>query len=245
MNYTTQLDRLDLFLIRWGIAPEHVPWIGALIGSLLVFVVMGLLSKLLNLLLTIGLKRFSTSTRTHFDDHLLHYRVPRYVARIVPLVLSYHLVPIILRDEGTLQYVVLRAFNVFFIVLFIRIVRAFMRAGRDTLKDSPTYRDKPLDSYVQIASLVIYVIAGILIFSQLTGRSALTFLTAMGAASAVLLLIFKDAILGFVASIQISANDMVRPGDWITMPKYGADGDIVEINLTTVKVANWDKTITT
>ncbi|MBK6411391.1 MAG: mechanosensitive ion channel [Flavobacteriales bacterium] len=88
------------------------------------------------------------------------------------------------------------------------------------------------------------VIAGVLIFSQLTGRSALAFLTAMGAASAVLLLIFKDAILGFVASIQISANDMLRRGDWITMPKYGADGDVEEINLTTVKVTNFDKTIT-
>ncbi|MBK9597762.1 MAG: mechanosensitive ion channel [Flavobacteriales bacterium] len=89
------------------------------------------------------------------------------------------------------------------------------------------------------------IIAGVLIFSQLTGRSALAFLTAMGAASAVLLLIFKDAILGFVASIQISANDMLRRGDWITMPKYGADGDVEEINLTTVKVINFDKTVTT
>lgn len=98
---------------------------------------------------------------------------------------------------------------------------------------------------MQVVLLVLYLIAGILIFSQLTGRSALAFLTAMGAASAVLMLIFKDTILGFVASIQISANDMVRVGDWITMAKYGADGDVEEINLTTVKVVNFDKTITT
>ena len=115
----------------------------------------------------------------------------------------------------------------------------------DTLSDSPSYRDKPLDSYVQVAMLVLYFVAGILIFSLLTGRSVLTFLTAMGAASAVLLLIFRDTILGFVASIQISTNDMLRVGDWITMPKFGADGDVIEINLTTVKVANWDMTITT
>src|SRR5690606_21250724 len=107
------------------------------------------------------------------------------------------------------------------------------------------FEGKPLDSYLQVANILVYFVGGVLIFTLLSGHSPWAFLTAMGAASAVLMLVFKDTILGFVASIQVSSNDMVRIGDWIEMPKYGADGDVIEINLNTVKVQNWDKTITT
>src|SRR5690606_11243704 len=105
--------------------------------------------------------------------------------------------------------------------------------------------DKPVDSYAQVVSIFVFFVCGILIFSSLTGKSPITFLVSLGAASAILMLVFKDTILGFVASIQVSANDMVRVGDWVEMPKYNADGDVLSINLNTVKVQNWDKTITT
>ena len=98
---------------------------------------------------------------------------------------------------------------------------------------------------VQVLVIFSYFIAAIVVFSVITGKSVGALLAATGAASAILLLVFKDSILGFVVSIQVSVNDMVRIGDWITMDKYGADGDVVEINLTTVKVQNFDKTITT
>jgi miniconductance mechanosensitive channel len=98
---------------------------------------------------------------------------------------------------------------------------------------------------VQVAKITIYIIGAILVLSMIIGKSPITILTAFGAATAVILLIFRDTILGLVASIQISANDMVRLGDWVTMEKYGADGDVMEINLTTVKVRNFDKTFTT
>src|SRR5699024_11576360 len=97
---------------------------------------------------------------------------------------------------------------------------------------------------LQLANIFLYFVAGVILFTQLTGKSTLAFLGTLGAASAVLMLIFKDTILGFVASIQVSINDMVRIGDWIEMPKYNADGDVLEINLNTVKIQNWDKTIT-
>jgi miniconductance mechanosensitive channel len=175
----------------------------------------------------------------------MRQQVPRYVARLVPLIIMYNLIPVVFQDFPWWALVMERMFNVFFVVLFIRIIRAFVHAGRNTLHGLEAFKDKPLDSYAQVINLILFIIGGVLIFSQLTGRSALTFLGAMGAASAVLLLIFKDTILGFVASIQISANNMVRIGDWITMSKYGADGDVTEINLTTVKVVNWDMTVTT
>ena len=245
LHYGSVFGKLDTWLIKNGFAPEDTIWIVPLLGSIVVFIVMALLSKLLNWALTTSFKRFSKTTITHFDDLLVDNRVPRYVARVIPLILAYHLIPLIFNDFPAIIPIVKRIFALSFIVLFVRIIRAVLRAGRDTLNTTPSYRDKPLDSYVQVATLVLYFAAGIAMFSLLTGRSVLTFLTAMGAASAVLLLIFRDTILGFVASIQISTNDMLRIGDWITMPKFGADGDVIEINLTTVKVANWDRTITT
>lgn len=243
--YSAMADRFHQWMAAMGVAPEHMDWIGLFLGAALVLLVLTALSIFLNGLLTLLLKRLSISTSTRFDDHLVKNRTPRYVARIIPLVLGYNLIPVVFADFPSWVPLASRLFNIFFIVLAMRIVQSAVHATRDSLKESEGYRTKPLDSYAQVIMLLLWCMAGVLIFTQLTGHSALGFLTAMGAASAVLLLIFKDTILGFVASIQISANDLVRVGDWITMQKFGADGDVAEINLTTVKVTNFDKTITT
>ena len=112
-------------------------------------------------------------------------------------------------------------------------------------KQTEALKDKPIDSYFQLARLVTYFIGGVLIVSKIFDKDPQGILTAMGALTAVSMLVFKDTILGFVASIQLSANDMIRVGDWVSMPKYGADGDVIKITLNTVKVQNWDKTIST
>lgn len=245
LSFSYLKDQLELLLQHAGFSDQVTGILGLVLFALIFFVLLGLLSKVLNWLLTEALRRFSLSTSSDFDDHLLKQHMPRYLARFLPLLIGYRLIPLLFRELPQLVEVVQHLFNIFFIVLMVRIIRAGLLAGRNTLNALPTYRDKPLNSYVQVASIILYIIAGVLIFSLVTGKSVVAFLTAMGAASAVLLLIFKDSILGFVASIQISSNDMLRQGDWITMPKYGADGDVEEINLTTVKVANFDKTITT
>ncbi len=243
--YDLLVTRLQGWLAGMGVSPAHMAWLGLLTGIILVVVAMGLFAKLLNWIFTVLLHRLSVTTVTELDDNLVKRKTPRYVARIIPLILSYNLIPVVLTDFPQWVPTVERLFNIFFIILAMRILRSVLHASKDTLRSSDTYRGKPLDSYMQVISLVLWIIAGVLVFTQLTGRSALGFLTAMGAASAVLLLIFKDTILGFVASIQISANDLVHLGDWITMTKYGADGNVMEINLTTVKVENFDMTITT
>ncbi|MEX1132121.1 MAG: mechanosensitive ion channel domain-containing protein [Flavobacteriales bacterium] len=245
LGISTWKNDLELLFQRWGASEVLADWLALVLFAGLLFTALGLLSKLLARVFTEGLKRFSISTHSQLDDHLLDLHVPRYVARFIPLMIGYRAIPWLLHELPELIEGTQRIFNIFFIVLLVRIFRAILLAGRDTLNDLPSYRDKPLNSYVQVGSIVMYIIAGVLIFSLVTGKSVIAFLTAMGAASAILLLIFKDSILGFVASIQISANDMVRQGDWITMPKYGADGNVTEINLTTVKVANFDRTITT
>jgi miniconductance mechanosensitive channel len=243
--YDVLVTRLHGWLAGWGVSSEHMAWIGVVAGTALVVLAMGLLSKLLNWVFTVLLHRLSVTTVTQLDDNLIKRKTPRYAARVIPLVLAYNLLPAVLADFPKWIPTASHLFNIFFIILAIRILRSVLHASRDTLRTVEAYRGKPLDSYAQVISLLLWTIAGILIFSQLTGRSAVAFLTAMGAASAVLLLIFKDTILGFVASIQISANDLVRIDDWIEMPKYGADGDVTEITLTTVKVRNWDKTVST
>src|SRR5690606_15272584 len=116
---------------------------------------------------------------------------------------------------------------------------------KDYFKTIPNLRDKPIDSYIQVFMIFIWVICVFAGIALITRIPFLNFITGLGAASAIIILIFKDTILGFVASIQVSINDMVRIGDWITFEKYGADGDVIEINLATVKVQNFDKTITT
>ena len=135
--------------------------------------------------------------------------------------------------------------EIYSILLIIWIIKSFLRSVKDYLKTIESLKDKPIESFVQVCLIVVWFLGILIIFSLITGKEISTFLTAMGALSAVILLIFKDTILGFVASIQLSANDLIRIGDWITMEKYGADGDVIEINLNSVKVQNFDKTITT
>jgi miniconductance mechanosensitive channel len=131
------------------------------------------------------------------------------------------------------------------VFLFLWIVRSLLHTIKDFLKTLPSLKDKPIDSYIQVFMIFAWAFGLFFAFSVITGVELWKFLTALGTASAVIILVFKDTIMGFVASIQVSINDMVRIGDWITFDKYGADGDVIEINLATVKVQNFDMTITT
>jgi len=125
------------------------------------------------------------------------------------------------------------------------VINGFLNALSDIYETLDVAKSKPIKSYVQVLKIVLYAVTGVLAISSLLGESPLVLLGGIGALSAVLLLIFKDSILGLVASIQLSTNDMVRNGDWIEVPAYGADGDVIDIALTTIRVQNFDKTIST
>ena len=189
--------------------------------------------------------RVAKHTKSPFDDLLLANRVPRNVAHIFPLMIALRLLPIVFTDFNYIEIPIQKLLQVLFIVLTLWIVRSLLHTLEDYFKTLPRLKDKPIDSYIQVFMIFAWItgiIAAITVFSTV---SIWKFITGFGAASAIILLIFKDTILGFVASIQVSINDMVRIGDWITFEKYGADGDVVEINLATVKVQNFDNTITT
>ena len=232
-------------LIAWGIPASSALYLNMLLLALLVLTVAYLADVVAKKFLVGALTRFASRTSTHFDDYLIQNKVVVYVAQIVPLALVVQAIPYVLADFGGWISPVKKLTDIYLVLLGLWIARSFLRTCRDYLKTTETFKDKPVESFVQVLIIFLYFISGLLIFSTLTGKPVWAFITAMGAASAILLLVFKDTILGFVASIQVSTNDMVRIGDWITMEKYGADGDVIEINLTTVKVQNFDKTITT
>ena len=189
--------------------------------------------------------RMARTTRTNFDDILITNRVPRKIAHIIPLLLVYEMLPWVFTDFEYAETISTKTVSIIAVILVIRIAKSLLLSIRDYLKGLPRFRDKPVDSFIQVFMIFAWIAGIMTIFAIITDTTIWKFLTALGAASAVILLIFKDTILGLVASIQVSANDMVRIGDWISFEKYGADGDVIEINLATVKVQNWDKTITT
>ena len=189
--------------------------------------------------------QISAKTKSKFDDILIKNKVPKILSNLPVLFLYYKTVPILFYDiSENLAAFIQNVAEALLIVLIIAFIRATLKSVNDYLKTLTSFKDKPLDSYLQVFMIFLWFIGGILILSVLTGKDIGSFLTTLGALSAVLLFVFKDTILGFVASVQITVNDTVRIGDWISMPNSNADGDVISISLSTVRVQNFDKTIT-
>jgi miniconductance mechanosensitive channel len=208
---------------------------------IIVFTVDFLIRKIIRNLFT----KLATKTKTNFDNLLLTNKVPRNMAHIIPLIIALQLSPIVFADFANFDIIIEKGLHLFAIVLALWLVRSILNTLKDYFKTLASLKDKPVDSYIQVFMIFSWVFGILAAFAILTGIKFIEFITTIGAASAVLILVFKDTILGFVASIQVSINDMVRIGDWVTFDKYAADGDVTEINLSTVKVQNFDLTITT
>lgn len=241
--------RIEELAERWltqaGVPEQNMPYIKMLSLAVAIVLIALIAAYVARRVFLSVFHRLAARTATKFDDFLIQNKAIKNLSRLIPYIIIYNSIDNIFRDfpewYNTMKLVV----DAWLVVLVLRIARSFLRAGKDFLKTKEHFRDKPIESFLQLIMIFLYIACGLVIFSILTGKSVIAFLTAMGAASAILLLVFKDTILGFVASIQVSINDMVRIGDWISMEKYGADGDVIEISLATVKVQNWDKTITT
>ncbi len=233
------------YLIDLGMAENlarYLNSLGLLITATIVVLLIFLIGRRIIRVLSIRLARL---TKTSFDDIVITNKLPRYLAYIIPLIVWIELLPLVFTDFQYAENIVMKIGYILGVVLVLYIIKSLLFSIRDYFKKLPQFRDKPIDSYIQVFMIFAWVAGIMTIFAIVTDTTIWKFFTALGAASAVVLLIFKDSILGFVASIQVSINDMVRIGDWITFEKYGADGDVIEINLATVKVQNWDKTITT
>ncbi|SFC45438.1 miniconductance mechanosensitive channel [Flagellimonas taeanensis] len=189
--------------------------------------------------------RLARRTKNNYDNFLVAHKVPRSVAHIFPLLFLFEFLPVVFVDFDYAGGIALKIVKILFVLQTLAVFRRFFKSTKDYLKILPKFKDKPIASYTQVFMIFAWIVGMLTIFVIVTETSIWKFFATLGAASAVVLLIFKDSILGFVASIQVTINDMVRIGDWITFDKYGADGDVIEITLATVKVQNFDKTITT
>ena len=192
-----------------------------------------------------ALQKISARTKATWDDYLFSDRVMHCTARLIPPIIWYALLRAAFYDMPLLLDVLHKGCIIYLIVVFLQLVAAFLDTLYDISSRHETLRNRPLKGVYQMIKLLAVCVGVILIVSILIGRDATTILTGLGASAAIIMLIFRDSILGLVAGVQLSANDMLRPGDWITMTKYGADGYVTEVTLTTVKVQNFDKTITT
>lgn len=231
-------------LIQWGVNERLTVYINLiillLITAFFVILIHYLTRKIIRQVLTSMAKG-----KRPFTLFLRENKFAYYLALIAPVSLISLSIPIIFENFPKLIKPLNVLLDIYIVFMVINIMMAALNAFGDRLRTNETFKHRPIKSYLQVVKIILYLFGAIAVFSQLTGKDPVAFFSIMGAASAVLLLMFKDTIMGFVASIQVTINDMVRIGDWVEMPKYGADGDVIDINLTTVKVQNWDKTITT
>jgi len=233
------------YLISLGLSESAAEYGNLIALGIIALILVFLIDIIIRKLLLGFFVQYAKKTKTNLDDLLVTNKTPRNIAHIIPLLIALELTPVIFVDFPYAENIIEKGLQLFSIVLTLWIVRSVLNTLKDYFKTLPRLKDKPIDSYIQVFMIFAWVAGFLFAFVVLTNIPLLTFLAGMGAASAVFLLIFKDTILGFVASIQVSINNIVHIGDWVTFDKYGADGDVIEINLSTVKVQNFDKTITT
>ncbi|MES2557470.1 MAG: mechanosensitive ion channel domain-containing protein [Bacteroidota bacterium] len=243
-NFYVHRNSLGEWYLDKATFKEQAPFwaLGLFVATILISLIMWWFARQI---LLRGLGLIADRSSTTWDDHLINNKVFRAIAFLLPLTFMEHFFSIVFYQYPTWNVVANRGLDVIIILVILVSVNRTLNALRDILQEKETYRDKPIQSYFQITKIIITGIFVILILARVTNQSPLFFLTSLGAMTAILVLVFKDTILGFVGSLQLAANDMIRIGDWVTMDKYGADGTVQEINLATVKVQNFDKTITT
>jgi miniconductance mechanosensitive channel len=190
-------------------------------------------------------RRLVSRTETTWDDALVQAEVFLRLAHFAPAIVAFYGVNFIPDLNATLQSIIQRSAIAVMVVVAALSLGAFLSAVNEIYSANAENRQRPIKGYLQIVKIILYVVSGLSIASILLDKSPWIFVSGIGAMSAVLLLIFRDTILSIVASLQITNNNMVHVGDWVEMPKYGADGDVIEVLLHTVKIQNWDKTITT
>ena len=235
----------NTLLLKIGFNPSIASYVSIAINTALLCALAYSIYIVFRMILVTAMIFIARKTKTKFDDLLVSNKTAKYIAHLIPLLFIYKSVPIILKEFVYWETVFGKLVGVYIVLLILWIVRTIFNAIRDYLKQDHKFSDKPIDSYIQVIMIVLWIFGIIIIVSEIFDIDTKNLLAILGTVSAVIILIFRDTILGFVASVQVSLNDMVRIGDWITFDKFGADGDVTEINLATVKVRNFDNTTTT
>ena len=192
-------------------------------------------------------KKFAKKTTNQLDDLIIEKKIINKGMHIIPSILIFTMLPLAYPSSADKEILVLlqKLCQIYIITVSLLFINSLLNLGVELFHRNDKFKDKPLKGFVQIVQVILFSVGIILLISILINESPSTIFTGIGASAAILMLVFKDTILGFVAGIQLSANDMLRVDDWISMPKYGADGTVIEITLNTVKVKNFDNTIST
>ena len=237
-------DKLSDWFLQLGLSEELsviLLRVVAIVGLLVVSAIIDLICR--KLIVPI-VRKITVRTESKWDDYLLNDAMLNDICRLIVPVAAYALIPLFLPDDILLK-IMLKLCSIFIIIVFMKLICTFISSLYTLSSEHEKMKERSMKGFYQMLKLVVICFGSIVIISTLIGKNPLAILTGLGAGTAILMLVFQDTIKGFVAGIQLIANDMLRPGDWITVPKYGADGDVIEVSLTTVKVQNWDKTIVT
>jgi len=191
-----------------------------------------------------SIARLAKKSKNEWDDVFVRQKVFNRLAHLAPAIIVYYALQYIFDADKLVDFLG-NLTQAYMVIVVLLVIDAFLNALHEIYQKLPVSKGRNIKGFVQVIKIIFYFLAIILIISILGNKTPTALMTGLGAMAAVLMLVFKDTILGFVASIQLSANQMVNVGDWISMPKYNADGDVIDISLNTVKVQNWDKTIAT
>lgn len=237
--------KLKEILLHWGFSEQYASFTKSLIIILLVIILAFLSYFITKKILVNIIRKFVKRSKAKWDDILLNRKILRRVSHLLPALIIYFFAKNGLTEFPRISAFLQSGSYIYIIFIGMFILDAFLNALNELYSTLPASKERPIKGYIQSIKIVIYFIGTIVIISVLIGKSPLKLLASLGAIAAILILIFKDTILGLVSGIQLTANQMVKIGDWITMPSKNADGTVMEITLNTVKVQNFDKTIVT
>lgn len=236
---------MNKLLIGWGVDPKIADTFDEMIiAALLIAVAVGV-DYLCQFIFVGSVRKLSEKSHYFWDTLLLKRRVVHNLVHAIPGIIVYALLPMAFIRGKELLLISQKVCAVYIIFVLLLAINGFILVVMDIYNHRQVNKNRSIKGFVQVVQVLTFFIGGIMIIAILVGKSPTTLFAGLGASAAILMLVFKDTILGFVAGIQLSANDMLRPGDWITVPGTNANGIVQEITLNTVKIQNFDNTIAT
>lgn len=240
------LENYEFWLQGLGLSVDLAQF-AKVASSVLAIILLSIIANFIaKKIIVVGLTAITKHTKNTWDDFLIQRRVFHKLSHLAPALVIQFTIGIALYDYNPSLTDIIEKFTYIYIAtVWMLVISSLLSALHDIYLTLEVSKTRPINGYVQLVKIILYTLGGIVIISILINKSPAKLLYGMGASAAILMLVFKDTILGLVASVQVSANNMVKPGDWIEMPSRGADGAVLEITLNTVKVQNWDRTIST
>lgn len=238
-------DTITMWLQQLGVQPESMGAVHRIVAVAGILLLAYVAHWLCRKVVVTTVKKLTSKTQNKWDDYLFNDRVLNDFCHMVPPIVITALIPFAFPNEPMTLAFVLKICWIYITIVVVRLICTFLTSLYTISSEHEKLKERSMKGFYQMMKLIVICVGTIIIISTLIDKDPVKILTGLGASAAILTLVFKDTIMGLVAGVQLTANDMLRPGDWITMPKYGADGSVLEVTLTTVKVQNWDKTIST